>query len=185
MRKLELKDICSYLPYDLKCQGMGKWEEGEDYVDESTAKIFTMSGISTDSNEERYIEVMYGNDKDVIYFPDDFFPILHPMSDLHKPIKVSSYNEGKEFIPIVEMARIAQGSKDSSHLRLQDDTVIDFTIAYHFKQNVFWFQSLQRKKQVYILPDQDKYFDLLNQWHIDYRGLIPDGLAIDVNTIKQ
>lgn len=169
MRTLERKDICSYLPYDLECK----------YSDEDT--IWTIDALATETDYEDCVLQLFH----LIETDGECKPILHPVSDINKPIKVANYNEGKEFIPIVEMARIAQGSKDSSHLRLQDDTVIDFTIAYHFKQNVFWFQSLQRKKQVYILPDQDKYFDLLNQWHIDYRGLIPDGLAIDVNTIKQ
>ena len=32
--------------------------------------------------------------------------------------------------------------------------------------------------------NQCNYYDLLNQWHFDYRNLIAEGLAIDINTLN-
>lgn len=185
MDKLELKDIVGYLPYDLKCQGMGKWEEGEDYVDESTEKIFTMSGICTDSNEERYIEVMYGNDKDEIYFPDDFFPILRPMSDLTKEIT----NNEETFVPIVELGKLCGYDKLEKYE--EDETITygwcdcngedysGYTFSWYEKERCFaiWGDEIHGEPY-YLANTKLSVYDKLNELHFDYRGLIERGLAV-------
>jgi hypothetical protein len=38
-------------------------------------------------------------------FPDDFIPIVRPLSDLTKPITQANYNDGKEFVPITELLK--------------------------------------------------------------------------------
>ncbi|MCK5017741.1 MAG: hypothetical protein KAS32_11820, partial [Candidatus Peribacteraceae bacterium] len=37
---------------------------------------------------------------------DELKLILHPMSDLTKPIKVEGYNDGKEFVPVEHLYRV-------------------------------------------------------------------------------
>ena len=44
------------------------------------------------------------------------------------------------------------------------------------------------KLNCFPISDTDKalrYYDKLNEWMFDYRGLISDGLAIDVNTLPE
>jgi len=43
---------------------------------------------------------------------EDFIPILFSTSCLTKPIKVSTYNDGKPFVPIEEIAKMNQGHYD-------------------------------------------------------------------------
>lgn len=170
MKKLELKDICSYLPYGLKCTAMGEWDEGEDYVDESTPKIFTMSGICTDSNGERYVEGMYDNDMHTIYFPDDFTPILRPTSDLTKEIT----HKGETFVPMVKIAKILYGCDFNYEFGISESGigVNIYDGETYLNSTVFWIDKCSIS-----------VFDLLFEWHFDTRNLIDKGEAIDVNTL--
>lgn len=164
MRKLELKDILRH--FECNVQRRCCDENGN-----ITFEIWTVQELLSTFGVE--------------HLPLDRLKlILRPMSDLTKSITVKGYNDNKEFIPLVEMCRIVQGTSSSEHLKLIDDRVIDFTVEYHFKQNVFWFQSVNGRKEVYLIPNQNEYFELLNQWHFDCRGLIDMGLAKDYNTIK-
>lgn len=110
-------------------------------------------------------------------------PILRPLSWLTREITHEGYNDNKPFVPLIELAKIAQGATSTDHFKLVNDTVVDFTIAYHFKQNVMWFQSLQGKKQVYIISKQNLFFDLLNQLHFDTRRLIDKGDAVSTEEV--
>lgn len=186
-KTLQLKDICGYLPYGLKCQGMGEWEEGEDYVDESIPKIFTMSGICTDSNGERYVEGMYGNDMHAIYFPDDFFPILYPIDYLYKPIT----HKGKEIIPIVELAKITMQDAIRKEYWKPEDFVLvgnqvklgNYTFFYEKRECFSWsykYSDLNDQTALYQL----QLFDLCHELKIDIRGLIPQGLAVSVDELE-
>lgn len=56
-------------------------------------------GINLDS----YNEWCYLNEFPIF---SEFKPIFNPLSSLTKLIKVEGYNEGKEFVPIVELGKI-------------------------------------------------------------------------------
>jgi hypothetical protein len=110
-------------------------------------------------------------------------PILLPLSDLYKIIT----HNGKEIIPIVELAKISFGN--DFDFRLFDKNA-------QFKGNGdnihFWYSEkfnafgAFRTKEGIHLPIQNQYelFDYLHELKIDYRGLIDAGLAIDVNTLE-
>ena len=47
----KLEAFAPYLPYEIKCHGMGEWIEGTEYNDKPTPKMFRIVGIVKDSNE--------------------------------------------------------------------------------------------------------------------------------------
>jgi hypothetical protein len=102
-------------------------------------------------------------------FSQNTKPVLYPLSSLTKEITVKGYNNDKPFNPIDEINRLASLDKNISQ-SIEWDFSED-----HFLINIDFF-----------LGGWECYFvsDLLNKWHIDYRGLIDKGLAIDVNTLE-
>jgi hypothetical protein len=187
MRKLEPKDIVGYLPYDLKCK----------YKDEKTIWTLDLSAIEAD----------YKNLKLPLWHYDCVDEIfLRPLSDLTKPIKVDGYNEGKEFTPLVALARTAYSELYDEYLLIKKNTIQieenpksdgSYQIGgFSYKNGMFemldYGEVIKRNKNdlepfveiIHTPLNQCKYFDLLNQWHFDYRNLIEDGLAVDINTIN-
>lgn len=128
--KLELKHIAPYLPYGLT---------SVNYFDgiELKRKIVPsniMGFVDGDTNAK---------------------PILRPLSDLTKEIKVN----GEKFVPI------------------------EFIEEKYYTQN--WANQLSRciedEKWIYHL-DYSLILSLL-EWHFDVFGLIENNLAIDINTL--
>lgn len=154
MRELELKDIVGYLPYDLHIMRRAWDEEEEVEVFEEVTSDWIIKYITFD-----YL------------IHERCKPILHPMSDLTKPIVVKGYNDDKEFVPIQYLYDICStppnGYNPSDFIDESDEiwSFIDLVEAF----------------------DYDKILvciDLLNQWKFDYRNLIGEGLAIDINTLN-
>lgn len=116
----------------------------------------------------------------------DVKPILHPLSDLTKPITVDGYNEGKEFVPIVELARIGTGHAINEGYELGKTGVIKWS-RYYFginENNDFSFFA-DARGGFYEIRNQRQLFELLYKWHFDLEKLIDDNLAIDINTLKK
>jgi hypothetical protein len=166
MRKLEPKDIVGYLPYDLKCK----------YKDEKTIWTLDLSAIEAD----------YKNLKLPLWHYDCVDEIfLRPLSDLTKPIKVDGYNEGKEFIPLVELAKNSDDivSEYSLEIIKSVPNCIEIGDGYILQYLGHSFMCFDEEDAQYSPINNVHLFDLLNQWHFDYRNLINDGLAVDINTI--
>lgn len=95
-------------------------------------------------------------------------PILFPLSCLTREITVN----GKVFVPLIEIAKML-------YPELSGWAIVDgkaFT-----RDNGF---------PCYITPDQIlcatyDIFDRLNEWMIDYRGLIEKGLAVSVFSLSE
>lgn len=90
-------------------------------------------------------------------------PYLFPISSLTKPIQLSDYNNGNPFVPIVEMRRIG---------------IYDY-LDYITNEAEDLIKKRGYDNWVGEIPL--KIIDLLNRWKIDYRGLINECLAIEVN----
>lgn len=100
----------------------------------------------------------------------NFKPILRPMSDLFVKITERGYNDGKPFIPIFMMAKIKYPEfTHFTHCDLDSGTV---------------FMSSPQSPAAWYEYDEEKLsigeYDLLHRLHLDYRGLIPAGLAVSV-----
>lgn len=156
MEKIELKDVIGYFPYNL-----GWIEENEDGI--TTEEYKNYIDLSED-----YSHVLHGNAR----------PILRPISDLYKTIK----HKGKEIIPLVELAKIAFPDWEWN-----DNLKVKEYITAAIESNDYEFQFIGGDfviNDVYIAQNQYKLFDFLHELHIDYRGLIDKGLAIDINTLS-
>lgn len=189
-RKLELKDIVGYLPYGMLFQ-----EQGEH-------TIMRMDGIESRNSHEIWANQKYikglGKDANDINYPylsarncsgqgfrlKDVKPILHPMSDLINSIAVKGYNEDKEFIPLIEMAKYETSNKGVSYKLATDPGCegyyVDITMKDSSEPVVY---SFNQDIQYYSLASMWE-LDFLNRWMFDYRGLIHDNLAININTIQ-
>ena len=102
--------------------------------------------------------IVYTIEGNKLYGWTDIFnikPILRPLSDLTKEIEVN----GERFVPVRILMCAAYKAYDSNYDLLfatQEPT----RMPYHIVQKLY-------------------------EWHFDVFGLIPNNLAIDMNTIKQ
>ena len=108
-----------------------------------------------------------GNLKNYLEGRFNIKPILRPLNDLAKEIEVS----GEKFI--------------ATELLDSDEYPVDFFIDTKYEYMIDWIESYRNQKdyQLIFLP-----FGLINQlieWHFDVFGLIPAGLAIDINTLEK
>lgn len=98
-------------------------------------------------------------------------PIIRPLSDLTKPIVQADYNDGKPFVPIVELAKIAY-PKAIKQIRLLDDgvCVIDTSCNYVFvyvdEDDSFNCTYLPEDRNCYV-KNQFQLFQQMIRWHFD------------------
>ena len=179
-RELTLTDIAGYLPYGLKIQ-----DEDQDIwtIRQLGNADPCMDGdvglISDDGCYEYYTYI------------DDIKPVLRPMSDLYVEITDKYYNDGKLFVPIVELANLLGESK-IYQWELHSDGRCAFS-----PEAMDYFRWLEEEKSFihslsycefstgYVIFNQHEMYDLLHRLHFDYRGLIPAGLAVSVHDLKQ
>jgi len=171
--------ICGCFPYELKCHLMGMYEE--DYANPVIPTIFKIIGVNS-------VGVITNQDEHTSWYFEDVFPLLNPIKCLTKPITVEGYNGGNKFVPIEELANIAYGidyefdtiiNHGNMHVcRNQCNSFVYNEVAKHFYSVKVWDGGM-----VENLSIQADLFDLMNQWHIDWRGLIAKGLAVDKTTI--
>lgn len=161
-RELTLPDIVGYLPYGLYC-----WY-GENI------KAALMAGIT---------------DYQIPIFEVGRKPILRPMSDLYVEITERGYNDGKLFIPIVELANLL-GAPEVYQWELHSDGRCAFS-----PEAMEYFRWLEVEKSFlhtlsyrhdylgYDICNQHEMYDLLHRLHFDYRDLIDAGLAVSVHDL--
>lgn len=104
----------------------------------------------------------------LMFFPNEHKPILRPLSDF-----------ANEFY--------AQGLKTRMDKILVRNGLAPSGIEYDINDNVFYIGKTEDSKSyeiydVFELPF--KVVDVLFEYHFDVFGLIPQGLAIDINTLE-
>lgn len=161
-RELTLPDIVGYLPYGLYC-----WY-GENI------KAALMAGIT---------------DYQIPIFEVGRKPILRPMSDLYVEITERGYNDGKPFVPILELANLL-GSPARYQWILNSDGCCAFS-----PEAMDYFRWLEEEKSFihslsygdsstgYVICNQHEIYDLLHRLRFDYRDLIGAGLAVSVHDL--
>lgn len=162
MVTLQLKDICGYIPYDLI---------GQSTVDKTLNRIISIT--KGDYNELiRIMPIEKGND-----FPihvSNIKPILYPIDYLYKPIT----HNGKEIIPIVELANLAEKGEWELHIKCTLNNHDD-VFFYADGDFVFYIEGNEHRR-----TNQLPLFDLCHELKIDIRGLIPQGLAMSVDEFE-
>lgn len=171
MATLELKHIAPYLPYSVKGQS-------------PTGNVFilrthrTMQGTGM---EQRTIET---------FVEDKYKLILRPLSELTRNIKI----DRNVFVPIVELAKISdydgfvseidtKAKNNIYGVRYIGDYEDRYVFAYHNDGNCFGLHN-DNDQEMHIVLKQMECFQKMFEWHFDVFGLIENGLAIDINSIK-
>lgn len=168
--------ICASLPYKLEMQ----WNH-------YAKSVCTVEGIDVENRLFKTRDVDGGEDW---YSIDQFSPILHPISDLVKPI----WHKGKEVIPIVELVRIAAPDLKKE---IKDTYVLNghcgcnFTNEYYLYSFDYWYENITFSLEnndydgnIQEVNNQFQLFQMMLEWHFDIAGLIEKGEAIDVNTLE-
>lgn len=179
-QELTLTDIAGYLPYGLNISDRKRgittvwnWQSADCSDWNGEDKVETISG-------EQYSEEL------VLATP-----VLRPMSDLYVAITDKDYNDGKLFVPIVELANLLGESKI-----YQWELNADGRCAFS-PEAMEYFRWLEEEKTFahnlsycefftgYVIFNQYEMYDLLHRLRFDYRGLIDAGLAVNVHDLKR
>lgn len=177
-RELTLTDIAGYLPYGLKLldrkYGMTTvWE--------------WQSAACCDWNGEEKVEMISGEkySEELVMAS----PILRPMSDLYVEITERGYNDGKPFIPIVELANLL-GAPEVYQWELHSDgrcafssKAMEYFRWLEVEKSFLHSLSYRHDYSGYDICNQHEMYDLLHRLHFDYRGLIDAGLAVSVHDL--
>lgn len=158
---MNIKDLAPYLPYNLKGTLAGN------------SKIYTLVGIDGLFASLRYYDNNEREEYEVCVPLEDFIPILRPMTDLVKPISVKGYNNGAEFIPIIELTKNSNTYKNSKYkLEFSNAKLLgnDFASCEITIDSGPTMTNLFPIKTMHGINLSD--LDLLNEWHFDYRGLL-------------
>lgn len=126
---------------------------------------------------------------------------LHPIECLTKPITVEGYNDWKEFIPMFELAKIATRltncAVDAHSFNVVDDRDVEiegsFEVSFtsrcidrclNFMPNHgFVLHTYDPQFNIDTCLNQFEMIDFMNMCHLDWRGLIPKGLAVAITEI--
>lgn len=188
-------DICGRLPYSPKVL----------YFDPEREREFVCEVCSITEHD---LSIIGGGE--YVFYPyfEDVIPLLRPLSDLCAEITHAGYNDGKPFVPIVELARLMNneiewGMPYGSSGKCHGDYMYDGKIyVFDFIDNGFFcgfydFEDKPKYEQAKHSPikmnhyfpvhikNQSFLFDLLNRLMIDYRGLIDLGLAKSVHDLDK
>lgn len=162
MKKLELKDLCGYLPYGLKVQG------------QTHKDIFELGGMDGD------VVLLVGNGRVDLF---DIKPLLIPLLALTEQMEDGS-------VPIVELAKKCY-SKLNWDVTIEDAKCY-IGSKFNPKQYIFWYSIYENsfycistcRSEPKAAPYQLQLFEYLFAHHFDIYDLIGQGLAIDKRTIE-
>ena len=172
--KLELKQITHYLPYGLNfiCFDV----ESKEFEELPLLSI----NLRNDELEIGGMDIPI----DELPYPIglEVKPILRPLSDLTKEIKVN----GEKFVPIVELLKLAHETYYNEKIgsRYQE---IEFKQTPIKAKACFSFMATKDLELYTLMPWNFPTWitQKLFEWHFDVFGLIPQGLAIDFNTLEK
>lgn len=144
-------------------------------------------------------EITFGNDDygfDEIRIP---LMCLRSINCLTKPITVPNYNDGKEFVPIEELAKHFENVGKCELFHEEDelttfgwsechgDDYSGYCVAWNYERNgffVYYSEDVDGIEAIDNLLYRVEYgyqvIDLMNQWLIDWRNLIRSGDAVAI-----
>ena len=213
-KSLELKDICMYLEHKVKFL-----YKGFDHVLAANDNAKDSTGLSLDSQSfdipEKYliekigwlqnlsvrsngtIKFQIGTKRVKTYYHSlDCNILLIPMGLINKPINVKGYNDGKEFIPFIELCKSRfdrdvyelddseNGDKRFGWGEFNPDTEEQKEFVLNWDSD---FQEIVSQYNDYLGGEFNPShyslgypeFQLLAKWHFDFQDLIGQGLALD------
>lgn len=156
---LELKHLAAY---DYRCKLKIKDDDGvffEDYI-----KTVNIKHETIEINEGWTFDFSNGEHWGIV------FPLLRPLSNLTKEIEI----DGKKFVPIVELAKLAYPDLAWEFDRTRAISEWNSERAYFFFNKNSFFACFFNNS----IPNQLVLFQKLFEWHFDIFGLIDQGLAL-------
>lgn len=145
-------------------------------------------------------QVPYIKYKDVSFGLDQIEVYKRPLSDLTQLIEIN----GKNIIPFLELYKISIDEDveeykivtSSNHpeiytagIRVLDSTgeykILSFSISNGFATQNCGYKDIIKDRVVELTMNQSQLWEKLLEWDFDVFGLIPQGLAIDINTLNQ
>ena len=185
-KELELKDIACYLPYDLTMTNH-YCESNGDVIEEHTiiGNVVGFIGNHIDFNNVSNCGMQNVR---------TWQPLLIPMSAITQPMTVEGYNDGEEFVPLIELAKIyLQDARRRGYYCDEDFKVVGDSVIirenylkfnYDVSRRYFNCESFFDASDDYAVLYQSDLFQFMNMCHLDYNDLIGQGLAIDKTTYK-
>ena len=163
---MKLEQLQNYLAYNTECSYL-------EIKREKKRLKALLTSVSYDGIETTYKRKRDGCAGDIICFDGhnniydlEFKLHLRPLSDLTKEIE----HNGEKFKPFDELSNFLYiTEKDNFDTVLSARLWVETMILYRPDCLTLPFNVVQK----------------LFEWHFDVFGLIKDGLAIDINTIKQ
>lgn len=101
-------------------------------------------------------------------------PVLRPMSDLYVEITERGYNDGKPFVPLVELAKVRYPHLASRRF------ITDAKYVECAENDLSGWEKMYELELEGMSVGE---FDLLHRLRFDYRGLIDEGLAISIHDL--
>lgn len=172
--KLELKHLAPYLPYKLKFVMV--FDSSEDFGDvvpeeylkkDSIWELYLLTNESIEFFGGECDDYALKNGPSRIANNGALKPILQPLSNLTKEIEMN----GEKFVP-VEWFEIGDENNLSNDYGFANVRLIN-----HLKE----ISKYNIQNDIEYLPNG--VVNKLHEWHFDVFGLIPKGLAIDINTL--
>jgi hypothetical protein len=158
--ELEVKHLSSYLPYSLKLQYIVR-----DKV-VSTGVMKSISHNDFETNPTR-ININYQGEEHIWMFK----PILRPLSDL----KLDNWKK--------EIQQLHPTPLTFSEYHSGNDNPFDFTFTISYKMMGDTFTEILVNRGL-IEDTKYSFIQFLLKNHFDIFNLIPENLAIDINTLK-
>lgn len=153
---LELKDIASYLPYEVK-------------VKHISGKVFVANQI----RGKKFIG--YDDNFEACSHIEDSKLVLRPLSDLINDIVIN----GVTLLPIKALDYLF--GQHSEAFEEKYDMIVTDNFIKIWQGKSFFVISIDST----ILDEPFRVVEKLIEWHFDVKGLIPQGKAIDMNTLNK
>lgn len=179
------------LPHVLKLHMSGLYNI--DHTNDEKVNAITVELVGIRLREVEIHEI--GRTITEFYEISDCKPIIHPLSDLTKPIT----HKGEAFVPIVELAKMcfsntygnlpniknhevlnSESCESFGFIGYTDDERFSLTFNDTFCDQSFEFW-IDRSR--HFIKQLELFLKLI-EWHFDIAGLIERGEAIDVNTLE-
>ena len=137
-----------------------QWHRGVKFQFQDRYTVYTIfSEIEIDFTDNKYpLSTLEFTLKNSEIDPIEWKFHLFNLSDLSKPIKIEGYNDGKEFVPYIELLRLC-----------------GFDLEKMSKEEIEHYKP-DFKNEDYVMLHSKMYFEVifLHQWHFNVYGLSSD-----------